>query len=103
MRSGANLRASTSARLKQCRAKRRTPRRSAKCAQRAKCTPPWGALLKRLRGVASVTIPEPALSESSEAPADKSALALDLLRCYRFRREQDLDALTDRLFPELAQ
>ena len=74
-----------------------------------KMHPTWGALLKRLRGVASVTIPDPALSESSEpsepseAPADKSALALDLLRCYRFRREQDLDALTDRLLPELAQ
>ena len=67
-----------------------------------KMYPTWGALLKRLRGVASVTIPESAPSEPSEAPSDKSALALDLLRCYRFRREQDLDALTDRLFPELA-
>lgn len=77
-----------------------------------KVYPAWGALLKRLRGVGSVTIPEPAPessdasepsepSEPSEAPSDKSALALDLLRCYRFRREQDLDALTDRLFPEL--
>lgn len=74
-----------------------------------KMYPTWGALLKRLRGVGSVTIPEPAPessdasepSEPSEAPSDKSALALDLLRCYRFRREQDLDALTDRLFPEL--
>lgn len=73
-----------------------------------KVYPAWGALLKRLRGVGSVTIPESApessdQSEPSEAPSDKSALALDLLRCYRFRREQDLDALTDRLFPELAQ
>ena len=74
-----------------------------------KVYPAWGALLKRLRGVSSVTIPESApselsdQSEPSEAPSDKSALALDLLRCYRFRREQDLDALTDRLFPELAQ
>lgn len=73
-----------------------------------KMYPTWGALLKRLRGVGSVTIPESApessdQSEPSEAPSDKSALALDLLRCYRFRREQDLDALTDRLFPELAQ
>lgn len=72
-----------------------------------KMYPAWGALLKRLRGVGSVTIPEPAPessepSEPSEAPSDKSALALDLLRCYRFRREQDLDTLTDRLFPELA-
>lgn len=78
-----------------------------------KVYPAWGALLKRLRGVASVTIPEPApessessessnQSEPSEAPSDKSALALDLLRCYRFRRERDLDTLTDRLFPELA-
>lgn len=77
-----------------------------------KMYPTWGALLKRLRGVASVTIPEPApessessessnQSEPSEAPSDKSALALDLLRCYRFRRERDFDALTDRLFPEL--
>ena len=72
-----------------------------------KVYPAWSALLKRLRGVGSVTIPEPApessdASEPSEAPSDKSALALDLLRCYRFRREQDLDTLTDRLFPELA-
>lgn len=69
-----------------------------------KVYPAWGALLKRLRGVASVTIPESDVSEpsdQSEAPSDKSALALDLLRCYRFRREQDLDALIDRLFPEL--
>ena len=72
-----------------------------------KMYPTWGALLKRLRGVSSVTNPEPDASEpsessdQSEAPSDKSALALDLLRCYRFRREQDLDALTDRLFPEL--
>ena len=74
-----------------------------------KVYPAWGALLKRLRGVGSVTIPEPApessdaseSSEPSEAPSDKSALALDLLRCYRFRRERDFDALTDRLFPEL--
>ena len=72
-----------------------------------KMYPSWGALLKRLRGVSSVTNPEPDASEpsessdQSEAPSDKSALALDLLRCYRFRREQDLDALTDRLFPEL--
>ena len=74
-----------------------------------KVYPAWGALLKRLRGVGSVTIPEPAPessdasepSEPSEAPSDKSALALDLLRCYRFRRERDFDALTDRLFPEL--
>lgn len=68
-----------------------------------KVYPAWSALLKRLRGVGSVTIPEPApeSSEPSEAPSDKSALALDLLRCYRFRRERDFDALTDRLFPEL--
>lgn len=71
-----------------------------------KMYPTWGALLKRLRGVGSVTIPESApessdQSEPSEAPSDKSALALDLLRCYRFRRERDFDALTDRLFPEL--
>lgn len=72
-----------------------------------KMYPSWGALLKRLRGVSSVTNPEPDASEpsessdQSEAPSDKSALALDLLRCYRFRRERDFDALTDRLFPEL--
>lgn len=33
---------------------------------------------------------------------DRRALAIALLRCYRYRSEEAIDAMTDRLFPDLA-
>ena len=71
--------------------------------------PSWRSLLRRLRGEQQEESGNPAEPsgqsdsfEKTDLPKkDDSALALDLLRCYRFRREGDLDALTDRLFPHL--
>lgn len=76
--------------------------------------PSYHTLLRRLKGDAedapaescgagrcAATPAAPAVAVKRQPGKDNAALALDLLRCYRFRREDDLDVLTDRLFPHL--